>query len=574
MKFHTCNRSRTLCRCLSFSLSPVLFVSAFGPLLTSRLETYFFLLHREDLEAARNKGAENSEENKVLLRKMETMYMNLKNTEDESNVLKKHVKELSQKLNTQPKSVAEVAGMTKAEITETIIDNIRKRVESIMEERCLLEEQLKEALEINKQQQLEQSQMREEYHTLQSENAQAVERAVSEQNQMMMKFEKLQLEKEEVCRVAQEEHNTLKQKCDQLQKEKLELCEKAVQEQRQLQEKYEVLEKEKQEACAKALEACEEILLEQAAMKDENERLQREKEESNGIVKEAYDQLSRMHDELKVSYERLVQEREQICDNAVEEQKQIKEKYNTFLKEKDEAYQAALEERNRVQEKYETILKEKEESCQQAIEEGMKFKLLSETSLQKLEEKTQVLKDEEQKCIELRSMIEQEKQKKARDEKSKISKDVQTVDTGMLAEVAPSNTAAAESLHSEPEELQESTSNVGLSLLPLDGSDNEEIKVELKFNDLSSPPSTAPDCVEKSESPQRVSRIKQAKDDVFDVALLQTRFRKLKQRNSRSRSRFDYSGDFDISAEECRRRAAALGLRSSPILGKKYSRTK
>ena len=103
---------------------------------------------------------------------------------------------------------------------------------------------------------------------------------------------------------------------------------------------------------------------------------------------------------------------------------------------------------------------------------------------------------------------------------------------------------------------------IGLALFPRNSPRSGHVEVKLNLDLSPIPRKGIPNGKEGSDTPR---------DDVYDAALLHIRFKKLKQRNKGRR--FMPKG-YEISADECRRRANALGLRSSPIFrSKRHLRT-
>ena len=501
---------------------------------------------------------QNNEDNDELRTKLQGMYTDLQRTEEESSVLKKHVEELNQILENEVKSAADSIGITRAEITETAKD-LNQRVEEIIAERLTLEQKLKEALDANKQRHEEQHEMKEKLKLLEMEKKEVCTQSMIDMNAMVEKCRRLETEKESAFQTACEEKEKLKRQCELLLKEKEEADTRAQEEQKGFKAKYEALEKEKLEACEKALQACEEILLEQATMKEEYERVEKEKEKSYAKILATHERALKDYSELKQKYEELEGERAEASAQVQEEQDEMVEKYSNLLNAKEEAYKIVLAEKNQMNREFEGILKEKDEVYQKALNE--KTKLLSELE-------------------HYRDLA--EKNSRAEKDTEKGSTQVSMADTKAMQKLDISSTAtiAEKLLESESEsefpvarqtkeETEASdTNDIGLKLWALDGNnDNDKtVKVEINFDKAAS--GTTSDATSR-----RHSRLKKAKDDVFEAALLHVRLKKFKERNrNRSRVVFTAKG-LDISAEECRRRASALGLRTSPIMGKRYSRT-
>ena len=515
---------------------------------------------REEIEAAETKVTRNHTENTELQKKMKAMYDDLQRTEEESAVLKQHLRELNAVLKKEKDEEKSTPGDSerdagaKSGIRETA-KTVNMRVGAIIAERFRLENKLKVALRVNKQQQNEQREMEEKYASLVSDMKEQ-ESALAEQNKVA-------------------------EKCQNLLKEKQEVFQRVIEEQKDLRRRCEVSESEKQVACEKALEACEEILLEQAAMREEYERAQKEKGKGFGKVMKAYENALKDISDLQERCKRLEIAKEEACDNAAQGE--------SHLRAKEEAFKIALDEASRKHQSLAAQLEEKERACQSALRDGalLKVDLQQEKDLREKQAQRMMQRDKE--VEDLRQTIEfvnleREQEAKAFDERAK---DLETLlentkktseckltqtdrVSDSVEEVKNDQSPASVPITSEDDDT---TSAIGLELLPFDSPTNEQIKVTIN---LDKPCSTTPQQEGDTASPTHAKgRLVSMKEDVYDAALFHVKYKKFRQRNHRSRSRLVSTRvGCDVSADECRRRATALGLRSSPIFrSKKYSRT-
>ena len=508
---------------------------------------------RQDIEKSRVRAAQNDVETKELRQKMEGVYTDLQRTEEESAVLRQNLEELNDVLDSVQGGGEGLVGEKSQEDLQESVRQTIKRVETVIAERGRLEDELKAALSANKQQCEEQDKIVAKHETLMAELS-SRERALTEQDKEMETFQRRLGEKDEACQLALEQQKELKKMC-------------------------EVSEREKQEACEKALEACQEILQEQASMKEKYERVQKEKVEGYDKVLEAYQKALQDMTRLEEHCKEIEVEKQEACDAAL--------RGEAHLKGKEEAFKIAMSESSKKREELQAEIEVREDSLEKMMEEAR----LLQSTVKSLQEKNAELEatiEDQQKSLESavqeRKQLEstvallndsiQEEQKKSREveacaETRVVEKDVQVKFTqtseslcGAQKEPIKSPQPAQSTCTDKDDSIE---SGIGLELCPRGTPTGGHVELKLNLDMPLSPGSPEPEASGRERD--------SAGEDVYDAALLHIRLKKFRQRNRGRRLAMPKS--YDLPAEECRRRAAALGLRSSPIFrSKNYSRTK